>query len=113
MITNTLPVTFFPLGTCVVNATDAGQNATLLTTSNGVGTNVVVFNEGPDLGFVMVGPSGLTPDVPNSAGTGMMPVPVGFYGLTISRDANLGTTAYARCNTGGTAKLYFTVGNGT
>ncbi len=111
MITNTLPVVFSPRGSAVVAATDASSSATLLT-ANGVGTNVMVFNAGPDLAFVKVAPSGGSVAVANSSGTGGMPVPVGFFGLTISRDANQDNAAYAICNSGETASVYFTIGNG-
>lgn len=112
MITNTQPIVFFPRGTAVINATQTSGSATIFT-SNGVGTNVMVFNAGPDLAFVKIGPASGAATVPNGTGTGSTPVPVGFFGLTISRDANLDTTAYAICNTGETAAVYFTVGNGT
>lgn len=111
MITNTLPVTFFPRGTAVVSATTVSGSATLLTT-NGVGTNVLVYNAGPDLAFVKVGASGGTVLAANALGTGGIPVPVGFYGLTISRDANTDNAAYA-ITASGTASVYFTIGNGT
>lgn len=112
MITNTLPVVFFPRGTAAIAATQASGSATLFT-SKGVGTNVMVYNEGPDLAFVKLGASGGSVTVPSTTGTGGTPVPVGFFGLTISRDANVDTTCYAICKTGETATVYFTVGNGT
>ena len=112
MITTTQPVTFFPRGTAKISATQTSGSASLFT-QNGVGTNVMVYNAGPDIAYVKLGASGGSVTVPTTAGTGGTPVPVGFYGLTISRDANNDTTAYAICESGGTAIVYFTVGNGT
>jgi len=112
MITNTLPVVFFPRGTAAIAATQASGSADLFT-QNAVGTNVMVYNAGPDLAFVKVGPASGSVTVPTTAGTGGTPVPAGFFGLTISRDPNKDTTAYAICKTGETAAVYFTVGNGT
>ena len=111
MITNTLPVVFFPRGTAAIEATQASGSATLFT-QNGVGTNVMVYNAGPDLAFVKVGASSGSVTVPGTDGTGGTPVPPGFFGMTISRDPNADTTAYAICNTGEKATVYFTVGNG-
>ena len=109
MITNTLPVVFMPRGTAKIAATAVTSAATLATP--GVGTNVMVYNAGPDLGFVALGPSGTVATVPTTAGTGSTPVPVGFFGLTLARDANV--DLYAAAISTGTSAIYFTVGNGT
>jgi hypothetical protein len=109
MITNTLPIVFMPRGTATITATTSASAATLATP--GVGTNVMVYNAGPDLAFVSLGPAGTTATTPTTAGTGSTPVAVGFYGLTLARDANVDLTASAISL--GTSAVYFTVGNGT
>ena len=109
MISFTDPIVFMPRGTSTVAAAGATGSATLA--SPGVGTNVMVFNAGPDLAFVKLGPAGTTVALPNATGSGGTPVPVGFYGLTLARDANVDTTAAAISL--GNSAVYFTVGSGT
>lgn len=101
--------TFFHLGTSKIAATQAASSATLI---GDVGTNVVIYNAGPDLAFVKIGPSGTTATVPTTAGSGGMPVPVGFYGFTVARSQSTDNTVSAICATGQTATLYFSVGSG-
>lgn len=117
MIQTNTPYTLKPLGTALIAATQATGSATLITPTStqfgSVGSNVMVYNAGPNAAFVKFGPAGTVATVPTTAGTGSTPVPVGFFGLVLARDATTDTTASAICNTGETATVYFTVGNGT
>lgn len=101
--------TFFHIGTAKIAATQTASTATLIGT---VGTNVVIYNAGPNLAFVKIGASTVVATVPTTAGTGGMPVPIGFYGVTVARSPSSDTTVSAICNTGETAAVYFSVGSG-
>lgn len=109
MVSYTDPITFMPRGTARIQATTNTSAATLA--SPGVGTNVLVYNAGPDLGFASIGPVGTAATVPTTAGSGSTPVPPGFYALIIARDAN--TAVAAAAISLGTSDMYFTVGSGT
>jgi len=78
-----------------------------------VGTNVVIWNAGPNTAFIQLGGASVTAVLPGSSGVGAMPVPLGFYGNTISRDVANDTCVAAICNAGETATVYFSVGNGS
>lgn len=100
---------FYHKGTAKIAATQTTSQATLPT----VGNNVIIYNAGPNTAYVSIGNTSVTATVPTTAGTGSMPVPIGFYAFTISRSADIDVTVAAICDTGNTASIYFSVGNGT
>lgn len=109
MINTNTPLVILPIGTSAIAATQSASSATLI---GSVGSNVMVFNAGPNTAFVKFGPSGTVATVPTTTGLGGTPVPVGFYGAVFARDLSYNTVS-AICNTGEAAQVYFTVGNGT
>ncbi len=101
--------TFYHIGSGKLSVTSTATSGTLI---GDVATNIILFNAGPNTAFVNIGAAGTVATAPTTAGTGGIPVPLGFYGMTISRSPSKDVVISAICASTETATLYYSVGTG-
>ena len=78
-----------------------------------VGSQVLLYNAGPNIAFIALGGATVTAQVPNNTdSTGSLTLPPFFTQTLYTRDLSTDTYAAAICATG-SADVYIDIGNGT
>ena len=99
---------FFFVGSVKLSPTTSSVRAALPST----GSQVIVYNAGPDIAHIQFGTSDVTAQVPdNTTTTGGLTVPPNFTQVIYTRDLVKGAYAAAICESG-SATVYFNCGNG-